>query len=88
MAAEHPSLVRDVRGKGLMIGVDLVEDRVTRVPAHDLRERIVDEAFQQGLLLLGAGLGAIRFCPPLVLTTELADEALDILERVFEQVAV
>ena len=44
---------------------------------------MVDEAFQQGLLLLGAGAGAIRFCPPLVLTKELADEGLDIMERLF-----
>ena len=66
-----------------MIGFDMVEDRATRAPAHDLRDRLVDAAFQQGLLLLGAGIGAIRFCPPLVLTKELADEGLDIMERLF-----
>lgn len=74
--------VGDVRGRGLMIGFDLVEDRALRTPARDLRDQIVDEAFHQGLLLLGAGAGAIRFCPPLVLTPALADEALTILEGI------
>ncbi|MDQ2806553.1 MAG: acetyl ornithine aminotransferase family protein [Chloroflexota bacterium] len=74
--------IGDVRGRGLMIGFDLVEDRALRTPAHDLRDQIVDEAFHQGLLLLGAGTGAIRFCPPLVLTPALADEALTILEGI------
>ncbi len=72
--------VGDVRGKGLMLGIDLVEDRQTKEPAHDLRDAIVDEAFHAGLLLLGAGPGAIRLCPPLILTEALADEGLDILE--------
>ena len=74
--------IGDVRGRGLMIGFDLVEDRALRTPARDLRDQIVDEAFHQGLLLLGAGAGAIRFCPPLVLTEALADEALTILEGI------
>ncbi len=74
--------IGDVRGRGLMIGFDLVEDRALRTPAHDLRDQIVDEAFHEGLLLLGAGTGAIRFCPPLVLTAALADEALTILEGI------
>jgi 4-aminobutyrate aminotransferase len=86
LKARYP-FIGDVRGKGLMIGFDLVEDRATRAPAHDLRDRLVDAAFQQGLLLLGAGTGAIRFCPPLVLTKELADEGLDIMERLFAQEA-
>jgi 4-aminobutyrate aminotransferase len=73
-------IVGEVRGRGLMLGIDLVEDRATRAPAHDLRDQIVDEAFQRGLLLLGAGPGAIRLCPPLILTRELADEGLTILE--------
>ncbi len=77
--------IGDVRGKGLMIGFDIVEDRATRAPAHDLRDRLVDNAFYQGLLLLGAGVGGIRFCPPLVLTPELADEGLSIMESIFAQ---
>lgn len=76
--------VGDVRGRGLMIGYDLVEDRATRAPARQLRDQIVDEAFHRGLLLLGAGAGAIRFCPPLVLTEDLADEALTILEEIMD----
>jgi 4-aminobutyrate aminotransferase len=73
-------IVGEVRGRGLMLGIDLVEDRATRAPAHDLRDQIVDEACQRGLLLLGAGPGAIRLCPPLILTRDLADEGLTILE--------
>ena len=73
-------MVGDVRGLGLMIGIDLVEDRSTRTPASALRDQIVDEAFYRGLLLLGAGKGAIRLCPPLILTPELADEGLTIIE--------
>ena len=80
---ERFPFVGDVRGLGLMLGIDLVEDRVTKAPAHDLRDRLVDQAFYRGLLLLGAGTGAIRLCPPLVLTNELADEGLTILEDVF-----
>lgn len=72
--------VGDVRGRGLMIGFDLVEDRTLHTPAAKLRDRIVDEAFGRGLLLLGAGVGAIRLCPPLVLTEAEADEGLTILE--------
>jgi 4-aminobutyrate aminotransferase len=77
---ERFPMVGDVRGLGLMIGIDLVEDRSTRTPAGALRDQIVDEAFYRGLLLLGAGKGAIRLCPPLILTPELADEGLTILE--------
>jgi 4-aminobutyrate aminotransferase len=72
--------VGDVRGRGLMIGVELVEDRLSRKPAHDLRDRIVDLAFQRGLLLLGCGENTIRLCPPLIVSQQEMDVALDILE--------
>jgi 4-aminobutyrate aminotransferase len=63
-----------------MIGVELVEDRLSRKPAHDLRDRIVDLAFQRGLLLLGCGENTIRLCPPLIVSQQEMDVALDILE--------
>ncbi len=73
--------VGDVRGRGLMIGVEIVEDKHTRNQAGALRDRIVDLAFERGLLLLGCGENTIRLCPPLVVTHEETDVALDILEE-------
>lgn len=72
-------LVGDVRGKGLMIGIELVRDKKTKEPAHDERERLLTIAFERGLLLLGAGESAIRLCPPLIISREQADFALDAL---------
>lgn len=79
MELRHP-LIGEVRGKGLMIGIEIVSDRARRTPAPELRDRIVDEAFPQGLLLLGAGDSAIRLMPPLVVSREIIDEALVILD--------
>jgi 4-aminobutyrate aminotransferase len=77
--AKHRT-VGDIRGRGLMLAIEIVEDRISRKPAHDLRDRIVDLAFQRGLLLLGCGENSIRLCPPLIVTREETDVALDILE--------
>ena len=77
---KHP-MVGDVRGCGLMIGVEIVKDKNTRAKAHDERERIVDLAFERGVLFLGAGENSIRFAPPLIITQEQADIALDVLEE-------
>ncbi|MGE5322328.1 MAG: acetyl ornithine aminotransferase family protein [Actinomycetota bacterium] len=76
----HP-MVGDVRGRGLMIGVEIVKDKQTRATAHDERDRIVDLAFERGILFLGAGENSIRIAPPLIVTQEQADIALDILEE-------
>src|SRR5262249_47309249 len=76
----HP-LIGDVRGRGLMIGVELVRDRRTKERASEERERVVGAAFQRGLLLLGAGKNAIRFSPPLVLTRDQADTAIRIFDE-------
>jgi 4-aminobutyrate aminotransferase len=77
---KHP-MVGDVRGLGLMIGVEIVKDKKTRTKAHDERERIVELAFERGILLLGAGENSIRLAPPLIVTREQADIALDVLEE-------
>jgi 4-aminobutyrate aminotransferase len=79
MAVRHPS-IGDVRGIGLMIGVEFIKDAQTKEPAHDLMESIVHHAFERGLLLLGCGRSVIRIAPPLNLPLALADEALDIFE--------
>jgi 4-aminobutyrate aminotransferase len=61
-----------------MIGVELVEDRETKKPAHDLRERVEALVFHRGLLLMGCGKSSFRFCPPLSLTHAEVDEGLSI----------
>jgi 4-aminobutyrate aminotransferase len=77
--------IGDVRGRGLMIGVDFVKDRATREPARALAHEIMERAFERGLLLLTCGASTIRLCPPLVLTTEQADEALTIFEATLQE---
>ena len=74
------ALVGDVRGRGLMIGIELVKDKNTREPASALRNRVETLAFEKGLMILGCGETSIRLCPPLVVTEEEATVALDILE--------
>jgi 4-aminobutyrate aminotransferase len=76
----HP-MVGDVRGRGLMIGIEIVKDKKTRATAHDERDRIVDLAFERGLLFLGAGENSIRIAPPLIVTQEQTDIAMDVLEE-------
>jgi 4-aminobutyrate aminotransferase len=75
----HP-LVGDVRGRGLMIGIELVKNKETREPATALRNRVEELAFERGLMMLGCGETSIRLCPPLILTEEEATVGLDILE--------
>jgi len=82
---QQHEIVGDVRGRGLMIGVEIVEDKQSRKPAGALRDRIVELAFERGLLLLGCGENTIRICPALVITQEEIDVALDILEECLVQ---
>jgi 4-aminobutyrate aminotransferase len=74
------AIIGDVRGRGLMIGVELVRDRVTKERATTERDRVVDACFRRGLLVLGAGKNAIRLSPPLVLTKEQAATAVAIID--------
>lgn len=80
------ALVGDVRGRGLMIGVELVKDKQTREPATELRNRVETLAFEKGLIILGCGETSIRLCPPLIVSEEEAMVALDILEEALAQV--
>ena len=73
--------VGDTRGRGLMLAIELVEDKETKKPVPQLRDRIVDLAFQRGLLLLGCGETSIRLCPSLLVRSQEAEVALDILEE-------
>ncbi len=76
-------IVGDVRGLGLMLGVELVRDRQSKTAAPDLRDRVVDLAFDRGLLILGAGDSTLRLCPPLIISRDQCDFALDTLEECF-----
>jgi 4-aminobutyrate aminotransferase len=81
MMERHPS-IGEVRGLGLMIGVEFVKSRATREPNEKLRDLVVDDAFQQGLLLLGCGKSTVRITPPLSVTRSEVDEALEIFDTV------
>jgi 4-aminobutyrate aminotransferase len=81
------ALIGDVRGLGLMIGIELVKDRVSKVRATAERDRVVDAAFTRGLLVLGAGRNTIRLSPPLVLTRAQARIAIDIIDESIGAVA-
>jgi 4-aminobutyrate aminotransferase len=76
----------DVRGKGLMIGVEFVKDRETKERAGDWRNRIVRRAFEKGLLLLGCGDNTVRFCPALTVTEEEIDVCLGIFEECVREI--
>ena len=73
--------IGDVRGHGLMIGVELVKDRASKTPAKELANAVVNRAYHNGLLLLTCGASAIRLIPPLMLERGHADEALGILRK-------
>jgi 4-aminobutyrate aminotransferase len=73
-------LVGDVRGRGLMIGVEIVKDKVTKEYGAAERDRIVELAFDRGVLFLGCGPSTVRICPALIVTRDEADVAVDVLE--------
>lgn len=79
MQARHPS-IGHVRGKGLMIGVELVLDRETKEPAREMRNAVMHRCFENGLLTLGCGRSTMRFMPPLMIGKDLVDEGLEIFE--------
>jgi 4-aminobutyrate aminotransferase len=78
----------DVRGKGLMVAVELVKDRETKEPARKLRNDIIKNAFQRGLLLLGCGENSIRFCPPLTVSDTEIETCLSIFNDVVGKIGI
>jgi 4-aminobutyrate aminotransferase len=80
------TIVGDVRGRGLMIGIEIVKNQDNRRPAPAFRDRIVDLAFQKGLLILGCGETSLRLSPPLILKEQEAEIALDVLEECISEV--
>ena len=81
MQARHPS-IGDVRGKGLMIGVEFVQDRASKAPDARIRNRVAELAFEHGLLIMGCGANSMRIIPPLTLSRAEADEGLHIFDYV------
>ncbi len=77
--------IGDIRGRGLMVGMELITDAATKGKAKALRDDIVDTAFYHGLIILGCGENSIRFSPPLVITNEQTDKAIDILATVMTE---
>jgi 4-aminobutyrate aminotransferase len=77
---ERHKTVGDVRGKGLMIGIEFVRNQRTKEKAPEMRDRIIDLAFEKGLLLLGAGENSIRLAPPLIIDEEQAEFAVRTLD--------
>jgi 4-aminobutyrate aminotransferase len=83
---EQFRLIGDVRGKGLMIGIEMVRDRKTKEKAIEERNAVIQGCFEKGLLILGCGENVIRFSPPLIITRKEADVGLSILEEVLKKV--
>lgn len=84
LAEKHP-VIGDIRGLGLMIGVEFVRDRTTMEPNPHAVERLVQGAFERGLLLLGAGPNALRLAPPLVVDAEDVDIGLGVIDEVLSR---
>lgn len=85
MITSHPS-IGHVRGLGMMLAVELVKNVETREPATDLRNELISRTFNHGLLTYGCGVSTLRFMPPLMLSREHADEALDLFEQSLTEV--
>jgi 4-aminobutyrate aminotransferase len=84
MAQKYPA-IGDLRGRGLMIGVELVKDRDSKAPAKELATKVVNRAYQNGLLLLECGASGVRLIPPLMIEPAVLDEGLALLEKSFQE---
>ncbi len=84
--AQEFSVIGDIRGAGLMIGMEFVKDRATKVPAKEFATRLVARAYENGLLLLECGASGLRIIPPLMIEAKVLDEGLDILRQSFQEV--
>jgi 4-aminobutyrate aminotransferase len=86
MQQKYP-IIGDVRGKGLMVGVEFVKDRETKEPASKELEDVMNKCFKRGLAIITAGKSTMRFAPPLIITHEITDEGLEIFEGAVKEVA-
>ncbi|MBA3231679.1 MAG: acetyl ornithine aminotransferase family protein [Acidobacteria bacterium] len=85
---EKHAVIGDVRGRGLMIGIELVKDRTTKERAVEERNALVQAMFRRGVLVLGAGRNALRLAPPLVLTKDQADAVIEALDACLAELTV
>jgi 4-aminobutyrate aminotransferase len=85
VAQRHPT-VGDVRGLGLMVGVEFVKDQVTREPARELVDALVQQAFKRGLLILGAGRSSLRLAPPLIVDEYDVDTAVAMIDEILGEI--
>ncbi|MCJ9430647.1 acetyl ornithine aminotransferase family protein [Kordiimonas marina] len=83
--ATRYDVIGEVRGHGLMIGMELVEDRESKTPAVDFCDKLLTKAYHNGLLLLSCGISTVRFIPPLMITKADVDEAMEMLEASFKE---
>jgi 4-aminobutyrate aminotransferase len=79
--SQKSAYIGEVRGKGLMIGMELVTDRTSKLPAKKLCDALITRAYHNGLILLSCGLSTVRFMPPLVIDESDVDEAIELLDR-------
>lgn len=80
-------IIGDVRGKGLMIGIELVKNERTKEPATKAMVKVIERSFKKGVAVIGAGISTIRIAPPLVINIELMEKALSIIEEVLKEVS-
>jgi len=83
---EDCNIVGDIRGKGLMIGAEIVEDKETRKAAPEKAKEIMMRCWRRGIAVITCGVSAVRIVPPLTITRELVDAGLEILEAVVKEV--
>ena len=86
MQQKYP-LLGDVRGKGLMVGVEFVKDQETKEPASQEVQEVINKCFRRGLAIITCGKSTMRFAPPLIITHEIIDEGLEIFEGAVKEVA-
>jgi 4-aminobutyrate aminotransferase-like enzyme len=86
MQEKYP-IIGDVRGKGLMVGAELVKDQETKEPAAQEATEVINKCFRRGLAIITSGKSTIRFAPPLIITRETIDAALLVLEGAIKEVS-
>jgi 4-aminobutyrate aminotransferase len=84
---EDYDIIGDVRGKGLMIGIEFVKDKKSKKPAADYANEVEQQCFRNGLMLLTCGPNGVRFIPPLIIDEDIADKALEIFEKVVKNIS-
>ena len=84
--AEQSEIIGDIRGKGLMIGVEIVEDKDSKKPASNLAKEIMMRSWKRGVAIITCGVSTLRIAPPLIITRELVDAALEIVEDTIKEV--